>query len=94
MRHRMEDVTSGVGGPTMLLHSIGVQSRVESAIMAAMDYDAELAKQAAEMNDAEDALVTAGFSEEHWMLIKQNVLAAILHNQIAVAKAWAGIGSD
>jgi hypothetical protein len=42
----------------------------------------ELAKAKKEMNEAEDALVEAGFSEDQWMLIKQYILSAILHNQL------------
>jgi len=39
------------------------------------------------MHDAEDALADMGFPTDQWMLIKEYVGAAIVHNQISVAKA-------
>jgi hypothetical protein len=52
-----------------------------------VNIDEELQKSVKEMNDAEDALVQKGFSEEHWMLIKRYLLSAIVHNQLAMAKS-------
>lgn len=44
-----------------------------------------------EMDDAEDALIATGFSAEQWMLIKQYLFAAIVQNQIAVARALSSL---
>jgi hypothetical protein len=52
-----------------------------------MNPDEELAKSGKEMDDAEDALAGLGFPTEQWMLIKRYILAAIIHNTCAVAKA-------
>jgi hypothetical protein len=52
------------------------------------DVDAEIAKAVQDMDDAEDALVTLGFSMDQWMLIKKYVHAAIVQSQWATAKAW------
>ena len=57
----------------------------------AFDVDKEIQNAVQAMNDAEDALVQSGFSEDQWMLIKSYVLSAILHNQLAVAKAWQNV---
>lgn len=52
-----------------------------------MDYNEELRKTNQQMHDAEDALADMGFPTDQWMLIKEYVGAAIVHNQISVAKA-------
>jgi hypothetical protein len=49
--------------------------------------EAELAKYAKEMEEAEDALVDKGFSADQWMLVKKYVHAAIAHSQWSTAKA-------
>ena len=51
-----------------------------------MNMDDEVAKARADMESSEDMLVDKGFSEEHWMLIKKYIGAAIVHNQIVVSK--------
>jgi hypothetical protein len=52
-----------------------------------MDIDEELGKAVKDMEDAEDALAAKGFSEDHWMLIKKYMHAAIVHSQLSVTKA-------
>jgi hypothetical protein len=52
-----------------------------------INLDEEIAKAAKDMDNAEDALVATGFSVEQWMLIKNYILSAIVHNQCHVAKS-------
>ena len=47
-----------------------------------VDFEAGIQKTEGEMYAAEDALLKAGFSTEHWRLIRNYVLAAILHYQM------------
>ena len=54
--------------------------------IAVMNYDELLQAYKKEMEDAEDELANFGFPADQWMLIKQYIGAAILHNQIVVAK--------
>jgi hypothetical protein len=53
-----------------------------------MDYNEELRKVNQQMHDAEDALADMGFPTDQWMLIKEYIGAAIVANQITVAKAF------
>jgi hypothetical protein len=52
-----------------------------------IDFEAGIQKTESEMYAAEDALMKAGFPEEHWRLIRQYVLAAILHYQMRHGQA-------
>jgi hypothetical protein len=53
-----------------------------------MNLDEEIKKASDEMERDEDALVAAGFSEEHWMLIKSYVWSAIIQTRHQMAKDW------
>jgi hypothetical protein len=52
-----------------------------------VDFEAGIQKTESEMYAAEDALMKAGFSEEHWRLIRQYILSAILHYQMRHGQA-------
>ena len=51
-----------------------------------MNYDEEIGRLSAEMKLAEGALSDMGFPVEQWMLIKQYVLAAVMHGQLLMLK--------
>jgi hypothetical protein len=53
-----------------------------------VDFEAGIQKTEGEMYAAEDALMKAGFSEEHWRLIRNYILAAILHYQMRHGSAF------
>ena len=53
-----------------------------------VDLDKELQRVTQQMQDAEDSLITSGFSEAHWLLIRKYITSVILHNQLTTAKAW------
>jgi len=59
-----------------------------------LDIDGEMQKAKQEMNDAEDALIQSGFSEDQWMLIKQYVHSVVMHSQLAQAKGWQNLKID
>jgi len=61
------------------------------------DFEAGIQKTEGEMYAAEDALLKAGFSAEHWRLIRNYILAAILHYQMRHGQAvenWVPGGGD
>jgi hypothetical protein len=41
-----------------------------------------------DMNDAEDALVRAGFPEEQWLLMRKYILSAINMSHLDIAKRF------
>lgn len=52
-----------------------------------LEIAAEKQKAAQQMNDSEDSLIKTGFSLDQWMLIKEYILSAILHNQMVITEA-------
>jgi hypothetical protein len=58
-----------------------------------MNLDEELKKADAEVCGAEDALIDAGFSFDHWKLIRTYILFSIYHNQLLQIKTLQNMGS-
>ena len=58
-----------------------------SPMIGVMNYDEKIAEYKQQMHDAEDALVEKGFSEEHWLLIRDYVLSAISLHSVIMAQS-------
>jgi hypothetical protein len=58
-----------------------------------LNLDNELQRVEAEMNKAENDLITSGFSKDQWLLIRKYIASVILHNQLTTAKAYQDMSS-
>ena len=53
-----------------------------------VNLDDEINKTLRDQRDAEKKLIEIGFPEEHWLLIRKYVDAAIGDMQLRIAKGW------